>query len=106
MSSGSSHTCALRADGFPVCWDNYESGLSAPPPQGETFTAISRGSNHTCALRADGSPVCWGADHFGQASPPPGEVFTAISSGSYYTCALAPMALPLAGDLIEDCAIE
>ena len=71
ISSGTYHTCALRADGTPVCWgaklgDEGEvigqTGFGqSEPPEGEHFVSISSGGNHTCALRADGTPVCWGA---------------------------------------------
>ena len=71
ISSGTNHTCALRADGTPVCWgaklgDEGEvigqTGFGqSEPPEGEHFVSISSGGNHTCALRADGTPVCWGA---------------------------------------------
>ena len=87
ISSGWRHTCALRADGAPVCWGGDESGQTSPPP-GEAFTAISSGGEHTCALRADGTALCWGSDESGQTSPPQGEAFTAISSGWRHTCAL------------------
>ena len=71
ISSGTYHTCALRADGTPVCWgaklgDEGEvigqTGFGqSEPPEGEHFVSISSGGNHTCALRAGGTPVCWGA---------------------------------------------
>lgn len=31
ISSGNAHTCALRADGSPVCWGDYSLGQSLPP---------------------------------------------------------------------------
>ena len=87
ISSGSYHTCGLRADGSAVCWGWNVSG-QATPPAGATFAAISSGSYHTCGLRADGSAVCWGWNHFGQATPPAGATFAAISSGHWHTCGL------------------
>ena len=98
---GSDHTCALRADGSPVCWGNSDYG-QATPPEGERFATVSSGANHTCALRADGAAVCWGAalgDKYtsygyttvvgwGQSEPPEGERFSSISSGASHTCGL------------------
>ena len=75
ISSGTYHTCALRADGTPVCWgaklgDEGEvigqTGFGqSEPPEGEHFVSISSGGVHTCALRADGTPVCWGGGFLG-----------------------------------------
>lgn len=92
--------CALRTDGSPACWTNYESGI-APPPEGERFTTITAISTHACGLRADGVVVCWGRNRVGQASPPSGVNYppysqipqapvhlVSISSGRSHTCAL------------------
>ena len=109
VSSGEYHTCALRADGAPVCWGavpvDPDAGLDpvdfgqASPPDDERFVAISSGGWHTCGLREDGTAVCWGAAlddqaerygqvGFGQSSAPDDERFTAISSGGWHTCGL------------------
>ena len=99
ISSGTDHTCALRADdGVAVCWgSNLSPGNSpregdykgqASPPYGESFTVISSGSAHTCALKQGGTAVCWGDDDFGQSSPPEGERFVAITSLGTDTCGL------------------
>ncbi|MCY4112294.1 MAG: hypothetical protein OXF96_10195, partial [Chloroflexi bacterium] len=98
ISSGDYHSCALRADGEPVCW-GVQDGAQRPgfgqvgfgqsnPPEGERFAAIDSGGQHTCALRQDGTAVCWGRDNWGQASPPDGERFVSISSGGAHTCGL------------------
>ena len=94
ISSGGFHTCALRADGSPVCWGNDER-KQASPPAGEMFSSISSGYAHTCALRSDGSPVCWGEGDYEETSPPADENFSAISSGWASTCALRPDGSPI-----------
>ena len=92
ISSGDDHTCALRADGSPVCWgsNSYISDYmgQATPPTEKTFTNISSGGGHTCGLRADGSPGCWGSYLLAAGSPLLDKDFTAISSGGVHTCAL------------------
>ena len=90
LSSGYNHTCALRTDGSPICWDGYDA--SGDPPPNEKFVSISSGFQHTCALRSNGSPVCWGTR---ELTPPHNEKFVAISSGAYHTCALRPDGSPI-----------
>ena len=87
ISGGTSHTCALREDGTPVCWGSDSFG-QASPLEGEVLTLVSSGWNHTCGLRNDWTAVCWGNNEDGQASPPEGERFTSIASGYYVTCGL------------------
>ncbi len=68
VSSGNFHTCALRADGEPVCWGakpvDPDAGLrlvdfgQTSPPASERFVAISSGGFHTCGLRQNGTVVC------------------------------------------------
>ena len=100
ITTGGSHTCALRTTGKAECWGNNKSG-QATPPDG-TFTAITAGSYHTCALRTTGEAVCWGGNvepdpyseggntgSYGQASPPDG-TFIAITAGAEHTCGLRP----------------
>ena len=104
VSSGGYHTCALRANGQPVCWGAGPSaerpgfgqfGLGQTVlPEGERLVAIDSGGFHTCGLRQNGTAVCWGADSgdeprgHGQGSPPEGAVFVAISSAGAHTCGL------------------
>ena len=85
ISAGSSHTCALRESGEPVCWGHKEA-VQAAPSDGR-FTSISAGSWYTCGLQETGQVVCWGSDKYGQASPP-GYIFTSISAGWEHTCGL------------------
>ena len=87
LSSGWSHTCALRPDGTAVCWGSNADG-EATPPHEERFVSISSGAKFTCGLHEDGSPLCWGNDDYGQTVPPAGERFAVISSGFNYVCGL------------------
>ena len=94
ISSGSSHTCALRSNGTPVCWGS----IHVPPSlysQGEQFTSITAGGSHVCALRGEGTPVCWGSIRVPPSLHSEGERFTSISSGSSHVCALRSDGTPV-----------
>lgn len=85
ITTGASHTCAIRDDGQVVCWGNGISGRlgygnqssigdnEAPGSAGvvaigpgRTAVAISAGDFHTCVIRDDGSLLCWGFGSGGQ----------------------------------------
>lgn len=89
VSAGSSHTCALRSNGWAFCWgNNYRGQLgtaavpsisssscspmslcrSATPRWvgGYAFTAISAAGNNTCGLTSTGAIYCWGSNYAGQ----------------------------------------
>ena len=83
VSSGSYHTCGLRADGTVVCRGSNYKGV-ATPPRDERFESISSGSSHACGLRGDGKIVCWGAFELGQSR----QQYTSISSGNEFVCGL------------------
>ena len=93
VNSGARHTCALTANGVPVCWGSIETEpeLTMAPTE-EPLTIISSGLHHTCGLKVNGEPVCWGDtnDSLTQEAmnPPAGERFTLIDSSDDYTCAL------------------
>ena len=106
ISAGSDFTCALRADGIPICWGRPDARWDygqADPPEGERFVQIACGQYHTCGLRQDGVAVCWGPDlgdevdyndihtfqaGFGQTAAPPDERFVTIIAGSNHNCGL------------------
>ncbi|MFG2819837.1 CARDB domain-containing protein [Kitasatospora sp. NPDC048365] len=87
ISSGSSHTLALRADGTVLAWGNNAFGQlgdgtftdrTTPAPvcaAGQSapcsswlggVVAVSAGSGHSLALRADGTVLAWGSNSVGQ----------------------------------------
>ena len=101
LSTGSSHACALTADGTAYCWGSNVRGslgdgtfVDRPIPiaviGGFKFTSISAGHDHTCALTATGVAYCWGGFNYG---PRPTEVtggpsFVSISTGNSVGCGL------------------
>ena len=85
ISSGGSHTCALKSDGGVLCWGEGGGGRlgndggdadkdhpvavvdgngSTTPLRG--IVQISLGIGHTCALKSDGGVLCWGTGSTGQ----------------------------------------
>jgi alpha-tubulin suppressor-like RCC1 family protein len=110
MSTGSNHTCAVRADGTLWCWGKNSSGqlglgddTSRPSPaqvgEAKDWTAVSAGENHTCGVRR-GELWCWGDNWQGQLglgdsttrlSPARVGVasdWSAVSAASIHTCGL------------------
>ena len=89
VSSGSLHTCALRADGAVLCWGDGGTGeLSVP--EDERFVAISSGKGRTCGLDSDGVMVCWGSTggYLGEPTPPESKRFISLSTGYDHVCGL------------------
>lgn len=87
VALGTSHTCALQANGRIKCWGTNISGqLGAgdvrsrgdePEEMGDALpfvdlgagvraVALAAGSGHTCALLESGDVKCWGRNDFGQ----------------------------------------
>ena len=78
VSSGASHTCALKSNGTVNCWGdglhgqlgdgtnadkNYPVGVISGPGSTDPLSDIiqvSSGSYHTCALKSNGTVNCWG----------------------------------------------
>ncbi len=115
VSSGYTHSCALRSAGA-ACWGlNFfgalgsgSAGFFAPAPatvgNGTTpsFVKLATGGYHACALTAAGAAWCWGWNQEGQAGAPPATssvllpaaaatgplVFAQITAGESHTCAL------------------
>ncbi len=99
---GSSHTCALLADGSVFCWGANGSGQlgtgnttgGSVPVQVSGLSdvvSIAVGESHSCALVAIGAVFCWGFDgvtsHLLPTLVSLADV-TAIAGGNRHTCAL------------------
>lgn len=81
-SSGRSATCALHADGSPVCWGGTSGEWSLP--EGKFIDVSVRGGfgfeeTIVCGLQEEGEVVCWGDEAVGSVSAPEDERFTGIS---------------------------
>lgn len=113
VTSGASHSCALRTDGGIRCWGANGDGqlgdgsfLQARAPVSASglptfILSIAAGANHTCAIGGGGFVWCWGLDLNGQLGDDmPTERLTpvtvaalggepsAIATGLNHTCAL------------------
>ncbi|PSC76939.1 regulator of chromosome condensation RCC1 [Micractinium conductrix] len=79
LSSYSTHSCGLKADGSAHCWGTGTDGRlgtgstanTATPAQvagGHVFAALATGhvALHTCALKAAGAASCWGDGRSGR----------------------------------------
>ncbi len=110
VSSGGSHTCALKNSGDVWCWGNNTYGQTGQPEVGNqtlpayinsqtTFREISVGRNHSCAINIEFQVYCWGLNIEGQLgidsvspiniiSPTNNFAWAQISSGHDYTCGI------------------
>jgi alpha-tubulin suppressor-like RCC1 family protein len=94
VAPGTSHKCALRADGLVQCvgrnqFGQIGNGAGGPggtdvtdPAQGlvsglTDVASIAAGQDFTCALRVTGSVRCWGRNSFGQLGNNPSGGFSA-----------------------------
>ncbi|WP_050725518.1 RCC1 domain-containing protein [Vulgatibacter incomptus] len=66
VSSGESHSCAVRLDGQVFCWGSNTYGQAPRQPSTATFTSVSAGARHSCGLRSDGKVICWGRNDWGR----------------------------------------
>jgi len=75
ISSGDTHSCAIKADDTLWCWGSNASGQTAQTINTETPTQepsqslwlkIAADGNNSCAVKNDSSLWCWGNNTFGQ----------------------------------------
>ena len=111
LALGSTHSCALRADGRVFCWGSGASGqlgTGAPGKRAEAravpgiadAVSIVAGSGHTCSLDKAGKVSCWGRADQGQLAGEAADVgrvvpvdakdgpVMQIAAGAIHTCAL------------------
>ena len=113
ISAGSTHSCAVGADGVTYCWwlndrgqlgTNDVSPRPTPTPVLTTahFVEVSAGQGRSCGRTTDGSVLCWGAIwEFRQAgleftraqltpqAVPGAPTLSALSVGVFTTCGIA-----------------
>lgn len=112
MAGGSSHTCALLADGKHIsCWGANVGGtlgrgtrvVSDVPikvASATAFQSLSLGQNHSCAVDATGALTCWGSNEYRQylektflasgmpTAVPDGAGTTRAATGDAHSCVL------------------
>lgn len=77
LSTGSSHTCIVLANGAIQCWGDNQDGQLGDGTNNPSYVpvtvdgitnavGISNGMDHSCALLSDGTVKCWGNNVYGQ----------------------------------------
>lgn len=104
VSSGSAHTCAVRASGQVMCWGDRGNGrignggsvagdeLSPVAVTGiDDAVQVSAGFAHTCVSRASGGVACWGDRGHGRLG----------DGGSTAGDELTPVSVPGLDDIVQ-----
>ncbi len=97
VSSGSEHTCGLRASGQVLCWGDSDVVAETPV---FAFTSLSSPptAGYVCGVRIDGAVQCWGdvpavlataVAGSDMADAPDGR-FTEVAVGDAHVCGLRP----------------
>jgi alpha-tubulin suppressor-like RCC1 family protein len=86
VSAGSTHTCAIRADGSVACWGRNIWGEASPPAG--TFTQLAAGDGWTCGLEGNGPVRCWG--NYPSQSAPTWGSWVQVAVGPNAGCGLSP----------------
>ena len=96
ITAGGSHTCAVKADGTPVCWGANGDGQATVPAGTGSVTQITAGYLHSCAIKTGGTPVCWGSNSFAQSAIPAGTgSVTQVTVGYLHSCAIKTGGTPV-----------
>lgn len=114
VSTGTTHSCALKTNGSIYCWGNGASGrlaqdstdtadkdIPVPIISSQAWLSVSAGYMHTCAVATDNSLWCWGSNSNGATGqgtsssslylPAPVGLdmdWLNVNSGMYYTCGI------------------
>ncbi|MBN2196910.1 MAG: hypothetical protein JW751_29165 [Polyangiaceae bacterium] len=114
LATGTTHTCAIRADGTLWCWGSNERGQlglgdrgdRSEPAQvgsGTSWSNLAAGEEHTCGTRDESGYerlLCWGRNEFGQlglgdltdrnepVSVSDNLSFEVLAPGGTHTCAI------------------
>ena len=87
VSSGGSHSLALRVDGAILGWGENHFG-QASAPDGNDYVAIDAGDTYSLAVRSDGTIVAWGVQEHGLRNLPKDHHFVAVAAGDSHALAL------------------
>lgn len=88
LSTGASHSCAIRrSDSRVFCWGYNDSG-QVDAPAG-AFIQLAVGRAHSCGLLEDKRLVCWGNNARGQAPTGPSlATYEQVTAAENTTCAI------------------
>jgi len=114
ISTGVTHTCALKSNGAVLCWGDNEHGRLGVNDETDRHVptqvngletdviAISAQNGFTCAVKSNGELLCWGENKYGQlgigsttkyrvptrVNVPSAAKISAVSNGDNHACAL------------------
>lgn len=86
ISTGRTHSLAVRSDGTLEGWGRNNNG-QCDVPDGNDFVAIAAGGHHSLGLKANGKIEAWGVNGYGQCNVPDGN-YIAIGAGENHNVAI------------------
>ncbi len=99
ITSGLTHTCAIRSDSTITCWGGYEGfdgyvDASTEVPD-DQFKTISVSGDHNCGVRLDDTVDCWGLYPWSDADGPgtptgTSGTFKTLAAGNDHACGIRP----------------